>query len=62
MRGDNIKRSHWHDPGAYGRCSYCDRYSDNIKCLDDDFQCDCGKKNGFSGSFKKPDINSKWDK
>jgi len=60
MRGNEIKNSHWHDAGAYGRCSYCGRYSDNIKCLDDAFECDCGKRNGYSGSFKAPTKESIW--
>ena len=60
IRGMDIKKSHWHDAGAYGRCSYCGRYSDNINCLNSDFLCDCLKKNGFSGSFKKPYSKSIW--
>jgi hypothetical protein len=59
-KGENIKSSHWHDAGAYGRCSYCFRYSDDINCLDDDYKCNCGKSNGFTGSFKKPTKESKW--
>jgi len=61
MRGSDIHASHWHDAGAYGMCSYCRRYSDDVKCLDDDFKCDCGKKNGYSGSFKKPKPDSIWN-
>lgn len=60
MKGNEIKGTHAHDAGAYGRCSYCGRYSDNPKCLIFPFYCECGRKDGFSGSFKKPDIDSKW--
>jgi len=60
IRGDDIPASHRHDAGAYGRCSFCGRYSDNPQCLSLDFRCDCGKKNHFSGSFVSPDKNSLW--
>ena len=60
MRGDHIKSNHRHDAGAYGRCIYCGRYSESYTCLDSGFLCQCGKKNGFSGSFKKPNKKSKW--
>lgn len=62
MRGSDIHASHWHDAGAYGRCSYCLRYSDDPNCLKLDFECDCGRKNGYSGSFKKPENKSAWNK
>jgi hypothetical protein len=62
MKGDKIKKSHWHDAGAYGRCSYCGRYSDDKDCLDSEYLCDCGKKRGYSGSFVKPIIESIWSK
>jgi hypothetical protein len=61
IRGSQIKKSHWHDAGAYGRCSYCGRYSDNMHCLDSTFVCSCGSRCGYSGSFRKPDKNSIWN-
>jgi len=60
LRGEKISKSHWHDAGAYGQCSYCNRYSDDIDCLDADYLCNCGKKNGFCGSFEKPTTESIW--
>ena len=48
--------------GAKGQCLYCDRYSRDVRCLLDDYLCDCGKKNGFSGSFTIPNKNSWWCK
>ena len=60
MRGEKIPNTHWHDGGAYGRCSYCRRYSDNPKILDHKIACDCGKKTGWCGSFVKPDEKSVW--
>jgi hypothetical protein len=60
VRGASIKNTHWHDAGAYGRCSHCGRYSDDAYCLDDRVMCDCGRKGGFSGSFKKPTKESNW--
>ena len=59
-RKANIKRSHMHDAGAYGRCSYCGRYSDNPNILSHKTPCDCGKIKGWCGSFKKPVKESKW--
>lgn len=61
MRGFSIIKEFWHDAGAYGRCSYCGRYSTNIECLTSEYLCDCGKKRGYSGSFKKPIENSVWN-
>lgn len=60
IRGADILANHRHDAGAYGKCSFCGRYSDNHLCLSLGFRCDCGKKNGFSGSFASPDKNSLW--
>jgi len=60
IRGYEIKKAHWHDAGAYGRCSYCSRYSDRPCCLDSRIICDCGKSGGFSGSFKPPTKDSIW--
>ena len=59
MRGKNIQRTLLHDAGSFGQCT-CGRYSDNPFILDHKFICECGKKTGWSGSFKQPDKNSKW--
>lgn len=59
FRGENIKANLTHDAGAYGRCT-CGRYSDNPEILTHNFQCECGNKAGWSGSFKKPDRLSNW--
>jgi hypothetical protein len=61
MRGENILGTMHHDGGAYARCSYCGRYSDNLKSLStNSHPCDCGKLHGWSGSFKAPTAESKW--
>lgn len=50
-----------HDGGAFARCSYCGRYSDNPDALSTrGLVCDCGQAFGWSGSFKQPVENSKW--
>lgn len=60
-RGSQIKATWTHDAGAYARCSWCGRYSDNPKSLlRDEFPCDCGKLHGWSGSFKKPTATAVW--
>lgn len=50
------------DPGAKGQCSFCGRYSNNPDCLTQDYLCECGRKNGYSGSFKFPHPGSLWEK
>lgn len=60
MRGEHIKATDFHDAGAYGRCSYCGRYSDNPTILTQKIKCDCGERYGWSGSFKRPNENSIW--
>ena len=61
QRGAHIKATWRHDAGAYARCDYCGRYSDNPHALSRDaFPCDCGNLHGWSGSFKKPTANSQW--
>lgn len=61
MRGSHIKRTDFHGAGAYARCSYCGRYSDNPNSLNkDNLRCDCGKLRGWSGSFKPPTAESVW--
>ena len=59
LRGENISATLSHDAGAYGQC-VCGMYSDNPSILNHNIECECGKKTGWSGSFKRPDINSKW--
>lgn len=61
VRGSNIKATWHHDAGAYARCSYCGRYSDNQKALTkDEWPCACGKLHGWSGSFVQPTAASQW--
>jgi hypothetical protein len=60
-RGAHIERNQFHDAGAYAQCSYCRRYSDNVdSILRMDFPCDCGEEGGWSGSFRRPDEDSRW--
>jgi len=59
IRGESITRTPQHDAGAYGQC-ICGRYSDDPRCLDDGYLCECGQRNGFSGSFKPPTKDSQW--
>jgi hypothetical protein len=60
MRGEKIKSTLTHDAGAFGRCSYCGRYSDNPSVLLERIACDCGKSGGWSGSFRRPTLDSLW--
>ena len=62
MRGENIKATLRHDAGAFAQCSYCGRYSDYYQLLIryKEYRCDCGKKEGWSGSFKPPTEQSRW--
>lgn len=61
-RGSDIKATRTHDAGAYARCSYCGRYSDDYRALTkDEWPCDCGNLHGWSGSFVKPTAASKWN-
>ena len=58
---NGIPATHKHDEGAIARCSCCLRYSlDKATLSDRQPICDCGKQYGWSGSFVKPDTNSKW--
>ena len=60
-RGSHIKANLHHGAGAYARCSYCQRYSDDPATLGDrPPACDCGEKRGWSGSFVPPTAESKW--
>ena len=61
LRGSHIKANLYHGAGAYARCSYCQRYSDDPATLGDrPPACDCGEKHGWSGSFVPPTAESKW--
>ncbi len=61
METKTIPKTLAHDEGAYAQCGYCRRYSANPKSLGSrPFHCDCGRTEGWSGSFKKPDENSVW--
>ena len=52
-----------HDAGAYGRCSYCFRYSRDPHILSHNHGklCDCGEAHGYSGSFELPNEYSMWN-
>jgi len=61
LRGSHIKETWRHGAGAYARCSYCGRYSDDPRSLQHKLNCECGKgKKGWCGSCVTPDENSKW--
>lgn len=58
-----IKSTHRHDAGAYGRCSFCLIYSldPQIRGRNHRKPCSgCGEEYGYTGSFKKPTVKSKW--
>lgn len=51
----------FHDAGAIAQCFYCRRYTLDPKALSDrQPTCECGKKEGWSGSFKPPGPDAKW--
>ena len=62
IRGSDISDSLIHDAGAYARCFHCGRYTDDPTVLNDmsSFPCNCGRNDGWSGSFEKPTADSKW--
>lgn len=61
LRGAKIPATMRHDAGAYARCHYCRRYSDDPKALGDrPFACDCGNSGGWSGSSESPNSESQW--
>jgi hypothetical protein len=69
LRGSHIEATGHHDVGAYAKCSYCGRYSDNPRALqydprgpelETDVRCDCGKTRGWCGSFSPPTADSLW--
>lgn len=57
-----IRATPTHEAGAYGRCKYCGRYSDNIQCIvrSEIFVCDCGMVGGWKGLFDPPTSESRW--
>jgi hypothetical protein len=60
---NGIAANWFHGEGAIAQCFYCRRYSLDPKTLGEDrYQpvCECGKKHGWSGSFRKPGPNAKW--
>lgn len=58
---NGIKATPFHDEGAIAQCFYCKRYTMDIEALNDrPMACECGKKNGWSGSFRTPGPNAKW--
>ncbi len=55
------KANMFHDAGAIAQCFYCQRYTLDRKALGDRQPvCTCGKKEGWSGSFKAPGPNAQW--
>jgi len=62
VRGAHIPATFMHDAGAYARCSYCGRYTDNPKVLSSNgWPCECGTWYGWSGSFAAPTADSTWN-
>lgn len=58
---NGIAATMFHGEGAIARCSYCGRYSIDPKTLGDrQPKCECGEKDGWSGSFEKPRPDAKW--
>lgn len=56
-----IPATHQHDAGAYARCSYCGRYTVNPMALGNyGLRCDCGRTEGWSGSFERPGDGATW--
>jgi hypothetical protein len=51
-----------HDAGAYARCSFCGRYTIHLQALEKRRVplCECGRKGGWSGSFKRPAEDAQW--
>ncbi len=59
--GATIGASMSHDHGAIARCSFCKRYTSSSFSLSQRGQtCDCGRRDGWSGSFEAPDGDSRW--
>ena len=60
--GSSLTASMLHDAGAYARCSYCQRYSANPGSISKHYtlSCDCGKDDGWCGSFQPPTPESSW--
>lgn len=50
-----------HDEGAYAQCGECGRYTANPLALGArPWHCECGSKDGWCGSFKRPGPDAKW--
>jgi hypothetical protein len=51
-----------HDAGACARCSFCRRYTADIRALSQrpGLLCDCGQAHGWSGSFERPGVGAEW--
>jgi hypothetical protein len=51
-----------HDAGACARCSFCQRYTADIRALTSrpGLLCDCGQAHGWSGSFERPSPDAEW--
>jgi hypothetical protein len=51
-----------HDAGACARCSFCRRYTADIRALTSrpGLLCDCGEAWGWSGSFELPAADAEW--
>jgi hypothetical protein len=66
MRGEHIESTLCHDAGAYAKCSFCKRYTDDRAVMMAMYQhteaplCECGRGTGWCGSFEKPTEDSQW--
>lgn len=50
-----------HDEGARAQCAYCKRYTLDLRAFGDDPpKCECGRDDGWSGSFPKPAPDAQW--
>lgn len=59
VRGEHIAASWTHGAGAYAQCT-CGKYTDDHNVFKNLPQCDCGKTQGWSGSFVPPTADSEW--
>lgn len=59
--GALLPASSTHDAGAWARCSWCGRYSASPRALGSRrWACDCGRDDGWSGSFRSPGPDAQW--
>ena len=59
--GSLLDRSPTHDAGAFARCSFCGRYTaEPAARLNPTTICDCGRGDGWSGSFECPGDTARW--